>query len=262
MRAFNSGGNGPAATVSATPLDAPSVPGTPGSLSAAPISDRVTLTWTAPADNGAAISGYQYQSYATSGTAPTSWNNAGVVLSVVVSNLTKGTSYTFNVRAMNSVGPGAAASATATPSSKPSMPQNLRATGSHGTITLTWDEPADSGGSAIVSYRVEKYNATSTNWSGVSSGSARTYPDSNVTIGATTEYRVRAMNANSSEPSDWATVSGVARGQQVPSAPQNLKATPGNERINYSWEAPANDGGLSITKSTSTSIGSHSANPA
>ena len=123
VRAYNSGGNGPASTVSATPLDAPSVPGTPGSLSAAPISDRVTLTWTAPADNGAAISGYQYQSYATSGTAPTTWNNAGVVLSVVVSNLTKGTSYTFNVRAMNSVGPGAAATATATPSSKPSAPQ-------------------------------------------------------------------------------------------------------------------------------------------
>ena len=250
VRAFNSGGNGPASTASATPKDAPTAPSAPGSLRAVPSADSVTLTWSASAANGAPVTSYEYQYYETSGTAPQAWPSAGDVLSVTISNLTKGTSYTFNVRAVNSVGEGAVATVTSTPSSKPSAPQNLIATGGPGNITLSWDAPADDGGSAIVNYRIEKYNATSTNWGHLTtvSGTTEEYPDNNVTIGATTEYRVRAMNANTNDPSVWATVSGVAQGKGVPSAPANLKVTPGNERITYSWEAPASNGGSAITK--------------
>ncbi len=252
VRAFNSGGNGPASTASATPKDAPTAPSAPGSLRAAPSADSVTLTWTASAANGAPITRYEYQSYETSGTAPQTWTSAGDVLSVTISNLTKGTSYTFNVRAVNSIDPGAAATVASTPSSEPSAPQNLIATGGNGIITLSWGAPADTGGSAIANYRIEKYNAASTNWGhlGNVSGTADPleYIDRTVTIGATTEYRVRAMNANTNDPSAWATASGVAQGRGVPGMPTELKANRGDGSISYTWEAPDSNGGASLIR--------------
>ena len=57
---------------------------------------------------------------------------------MTISSLTKGTTYTFNVRAVNSVGAGdTVSSVDATPSGKPGAPQNLSATGGPGRITLT-----------------------------------------------------------------------------------------------------------------------------
>ena len=75
-------------------------------------------------------------------------------------NLTNRTEYTFEVRAVNLGRTGRGCISDQTPSSKPSMPQNLTATGGPGSITLSWNAPADDGGSAIVNYRIEKYNAT------------------------------------------------------------------------------------------------------
>ena len=171
-------------------------------------------------------------------------------LTVTISSLTKGTTYTFNVRAVNSVGEGAVATKDETPSGKPGAVQNLIATGGHGTIKLSWGAPADDGGSAIVNYRIEKYNATSTNWGHLTtvSGTTEEYTDNSVTIGATTEYRVRAVNANTNDPSLWATVSGVAQGKGVPGAPAKLTANRGDGSITYTWEAPASTGGTPIIR--------------
>ena len=247
VRAFNSGGNGPAAMVSATPTGAPDMP---GALSASPTEDSVTLTWVASDDNGSAITGYEHQYYEMGGTAPTTWMNAGDVTTVTIDTLTKGTTYTFNVRAVNSVGASDAATVDETPSGKPGAPQNLTATGGAGRITLSWDAPADDGGSPILNYRIEKYNASTTNWDHLTtvSGTTTEHPDTNVTIGATTEYRVRAMNVNTSQPSDWATVSGIAQGRAVPDAPTELKANRGDGSITYTWEAPESNGGAALIR--------------
>ena len=74
---------------------------------------QVTLTWNAPAsDGGAAISGYQYRQSETAGdyTAIT-WTeitNSAAATSYTVTDLTNGTTYYFQVRAMNSIGNGTA----------------------------------------------------------------------------------------------------------------------------------------------------------
>ena len=248
VRAMNSAGSGPAATATATTLREPDAPAT---LTAASGNGQVTLTWTAPAnDGGLAVTGYEYRSYETGGTVPDTWEDAGNVLTVDVTGLTNRTEYTFEVRAVNLAGPGAEKPVTQTPSSKPGAPQNLTATGGPGNITLSWDAPADDGGSAIVNYRIEKYNATSTNWGHLRTVSDTTeeYTDPNVTIGATTEYRVRAINANTNDPSDWATASGVAQGRGVPGAPTELEANRGDGSISYTWEAPTSDGGTAIIR--------------
>ena len=180
------------------------------------------------------------------------WEDAGDVLTVDVTGLTNRTDYTFEVRAVNLAGPGEAAPKTQSPSSKPSAPRNVTATGGNGIITLSWDEPADNGGTAIVSYLLQEWDSTANSgngaWGPLGSTAASPYIDSNVAAGVTSDYRVRALNANTNDPSDWATASGVAQGLQVPSAPQKLEATSSNKNITYSWEEPANIGGTAITR--------------
>jgi fibronectin type 3 domain-containing protein len=111
----NGAGEG-AATVpaSGTPL---AVPSAPQGLTATPGSNKVTLAWQAPGDNGgSAILSYQvYRSF--SGVPFTQVGVVGgSVLSYVDTNVTAGTNYTYYVKAVNVVGTGAqSTSRSATP---------------------------------------------------------------------------------------------------------------------------------------------------
>ena len=87
------------------------VPGIPQSFTATPGDTEVVLSWTAPAsDGGATITKYEVSS--NNGT---SWTDATSLTGHTFTGLSNGTSYTFKVRAVNSVGAGTEASATATP---------------------------------------------------------------------------------------------------------------------------------------------------
>ena len=66
--------------------------------------------------------------------------------------LTNGREYAFEVRAVNSAGPGAPARTAATPLGMPSVPESLTATGGDGEVVLEWTEPADDGGSPVTGY--------------------------------------------------------------------------------------------------------------
>ena len=108
VRAVNGAGPGAAATTVATPLGMPSVP---ASLTVTPGDGEVFLEWTAPADDGGApVTGYEYR-YAAGTAVPedTPWQSAGLDLEWTVTGLTNGQQYAFEVRALNSAGPGAAA---------------------------------------------------------------------------------------------------------------------------------------------------------
>ena len=124
VRAVNSEGDGGAAQDTATPLGAP---GAPASLTATPGNTQVALTWTAPAsDGGAAITKYQYRVSDDGGsTWSPDWTDVpdgsdtgtdqADERSVTITSLANGTLHTFEVRAVNSEGDGAAAQTTATP---------------------------------------------------------------------------------------------------------------------------------------------------
>ena len=135
----------------------PTTPGEPQNLSEVPGDGQMTLTWEAPSsDGGSAITGYQYE-IDDSGT----WLDAGldlegtVTLEQTVTDLTNGQEYAFAVRAVNAVGPGPAASVTATPVTTPGVPQNLKWVPGDGQVTLTWEAPSSDGGSAITRYQYE-----------------------------------------------------------------------------------------------------------
>ena len=103
--------------VNGTENATPTLPGPPESLTAATGDTAVRLSWTAPGiDGGTPITGYEYR-HAAGATVPaaTTWTSVGTARTATVSELTNGTQYAFEVRAVNSVGVGAAAAVMATP---------------------------------------------------------------------------------------------------------------------------------------------------
>ena len=99
------------------------MPGAPSGVAAAGLNGGATVSWVAPANGGAAISGYVITPF-VGGTALTAVNVGGNPSSYTVWGLTNGTSYSFSVAAVNSVGTGAASapSAAVVPSGKPAVP--------------------------------------------------------------------------------------------------------------------------------------------
>lgn len=117
VHAVNASGAGPEsdASIAVTPY---AVPGTPGSLAAVALSSgEVGLTWTAPAANGSALTGYLITS---SGGATLSI--AAPATSVTFSGLVNGEDYSFTIHAINAVGAGAESAASNTVTARDSAP--------------------------------------------------------------------------------------------------------------------------------------------
>ena len=149
------------------------VPSAPTGLSATTGDQRVTLRWTAPSrDGGSAITRYEYR-YREEGGSYGGWTTASSSTSATVTGLDNGTTYEFQVRARNDIGPGSesnTASATLD-ESVPGAPTGLTATGGDGSVTLNWGAPED-GGSQILryEYRYAATGETSSDWETVSGG--------------------------------------------------------------------------------------------
>ena len=94
------------------------VPEAPGDFQATPGNGQVSLSWSAPSSTGgSAISRYEHRHRRNSASWPNddTWTEVGTATSATVSSLRNGTPYAFQVRAVNEVGEGPAADATATP---------------------------------------------------------------------------------------------------------------------------------------------------
>ena len=112
-------------------------PGAPQHLSGEPGDEQVMLTWDATSsDGGSAILRYEY-AIDDSGT----WIDAGLDLEETVPGLTNGREYAFEVRAVNSAGPGAPARTAATPRSACRVcPSRSRPLGA--TARSSWSGPS------------------------------------------------------------------------------------------------------------------------
>ena len=81
----------------------------------------------------------------------------------------------------------------------PGKPTNLMAEADGGTrITLSWDAPADDGGSAITGYRIEVSDDAGSNWDDLvddTGNNDTTYTHEGLSPGDTRHYRVSAINA-------------------------------------------------------------------
>ena len=161
-----------------------------------------------------------------------------------MSGLTNGTAYTFEMRAVNSVGQGAAGTTSATPATVPEVVGSLSATPSDSEVVVSWAVPADDGGSSITGYEYQ-YSPGGNGWTAVDGGAnADSVTVDGLTNGTEYTFAVRAVNSTGqgSASEVKATV------PTVPDRVSNLSAAPGNGQATLAWEPPASDGGAPITK--------------
>ncbi len=211
------------------------VPSAPRDLTATGGDGEVTLSWRVPDDGGSPIKYYEYK--VDNG----AWTSTGgKSTTYTVTGLTNGQTYRFEVRAVNSIGPGAeSAPVSATPAAVPGAPRNLRGVRGNAEVTLNWDVP-DNGGGAIERYEYKVDNGA---WDSTG-GKSTTYTVTGLASGQTYEFRVRAVNSigpgAESQPESIAPAT-------VPGAPRNLTLTSGDQYMMLIWERPADNGGLPIT---------------
>ena len=234
-------------------------PAAPPSLVARADGPRsITLSWNAPSDDGGApVTGYRIRRRAAaSGTWITIRNNTGsTVTTLQDTNLQPVTAYRYQVAAINSegAGPWSLEAGTRTHVDVPAAPTGLRASAvSTSQINLSWNAPGNTGGAAILGYRIEGSRDGGANWRIVranTGSTSRTYSHRNLQPGTAWSYRVSAINT-----AGLGAASSVARATThavPPGAPTGLRATPGGfggrEQIVLSWSAPSSDGGSPVT---------------
>ena len=174
-------------------------PGPPENLEATPGVGEVVLSWTAADSNGATILRYETQHSDDGGINWSGWAEVargGAARRDTVEELTHGTEYTFEVRAINGEGTGAAVRDTATPTAQPpDAPGNLTPTAGDGQVALRWTPPDDHG-SAITGYACRDSSHADGRWTAWTAiaPSDTTYTVEERINGTTYTFEVLAVN--------------------------------------------------------------------
>ncbi len=255
VRATNAMGDGPWATAAAVPA---AVPGTPTGIITNPGNRQITITWTAPADNGSPITAYTIERCTTaSGSCTSSWTNSGTTATTshTITGLENGAVYGIRIRATNAHGDGewSATVLGNTVAFPPEAPSGLTAKVGDRHLTLTWTAPADNG-SPITSYTVEcrladtgttAGNCNQSTWSSYTTDTGTSVTVTGLNNGLTYGLRVKATNAMGDSP--WSTTTATV--SAVPGAPINPRAVTSGRNISVTWTAPPS-GGSPITSYT------------
>lgn len=244
-------------------------PGIPMEFAATPLNVSASLNWAIPSDGGSVITGYTI--YTSTGT---SVNSSGTLVSdplrtllipvasvpntdITVTGLTNGTTYTFTIKAMNSIGYSGTASVTVTPAVVPTAPLSASAVAGNGLVTVTWTAPASTGGSTITSYVIAwpSIPPTSAASALASANTSTTSVSSPMTItgltnGTSYTFYVYARNAIGS--SVTYAMTNTVTPITVPNAPTITSVSTGNQSATVNWTAPAFNGGTGMTSFTIT----------
>ena len=226
------------------------LPGTPNIyLASGSNGDRITLVWNRPSHGGVRrIEGYKVEVSEDSGSSWTVLAENELSTAFAHSGLLADTTNDYRVSALNSIGagePSATVSGSTGPGQPPRSPTSLSADGGNGTITLSWGPPGRNGGAPVTGYRIDVSTDQET-WTEVASSvSGTTYPPTGLTDGIRYTYRVAAIN--SFGLGRWSdTVTAITR-VVAPGAPANLTAYSYGTSIEVRWQAPASDGGATIS---------------
>jgi hypothetical protein len=202
---------------------------------------EVTLSWSAPGNQGgSAVSAYQI-SYLPQGGSEV-LVNTGNVLTHKITGLTNGTLYRFSVKARNLSGFSVSSNQLqATPESSataPATPSAPTLSAGNGTINISWSAP-NNGGSAITSYTVGYTRQGQAEQTVVVNAPTTSHQLTGLTGGFSYLIRVRATNAvgSGSYSSQSSTTSTT-----TPGTPLGLEVTPGDGTLSLSWTAPASSG--------------------
>ena len=255
VRAWNAVGAGAwsgvsNAVVPTAPLVPPAAPtgvtATAGVISA-------VVTWVAPVPNGGPpVSSYEI--VPTPGTVADVTGIAPGSTSATVTGLTAGTSYTFQVRAVNADGPGllSAPSNAVTPTALavPARPTGATAVAGNTTVSLSWTDGAQPVASHLVQIRVAGVVQSTLTVPGAGNATVIT----GLTNGTAYTFRIAAVNAAGT--SAFSPASNAATPATVPNAPVIGIAAQGPAggalTAVATWAAPASTGGSRILGYTVT----------
>ena len=200
VAAINARGTGQLSAASvAVIVGSPVAPAVP---TASPGTTSIRVFWTAPANNGAGITGYKVTPQSGLTVFPTQVF-VSTATSQVITGLTVGKTYTFRVAAFNARGTGpASALSVGVIAGSPAAPAPVTAaipSGAFGRATVSWGLPADNG-SPITGYKVTPYDGTT-------ALTPRSYPATprsqilgGLTRGHTYQFKVQAVNARGTGP--------------------------------------------------------------
>jgi fibronectin type 3 domain-containing protein len=203
------------------------------------------LSWSAPEQNGAAISGYAIRMWTSDGTPSVVAQIGPSPTSMTLRDLTDGVQYWFSVAAANSAGEGASSiSATCTIGSAPSAPAALGTAAGNGLISISWGEPVSNGGLVALTYHVWRSTTGASSLIADLDASILSYTDTSVVPGTTYYYTVTASNnlGVSEEAGPSCAVAAI-----LPEKPLSVTVTTDSSSALVSWTIPASDGGISLT---------------
>jgi fibronectin type 3 domain-containing protein len=227
------------------------LPGQPQTVAAeaGPGAGEITLRWEPPtSDGGTPIT--EYRIYRGLEAANLSLHDATSATDYLDVGLDHGTTFHYEVAAVNLVGEGApTATVNATTFDAPTAVLDLSATAGPGAgqISLTWQPPLSDGGTPLTGYRVYRsFDGGPFTWADSTPPEQTDYLDETLVDGAAYCYQIVAENSFAEGPPSLAA---CANTFDVPSSPQDLVASPGPApgQITLTWAAPASDGGTPIT---------------
>ncbi len=257
-----------------TPTSAPPAtkPSAPTGLTASAMSEtQIKLFWQPPNNGGSPITGYKIEYKNGTNTYFVLSSNVGNVTTYIHNGLKTGSTYTYRVSALNSMGTSSTSNeASATPT-KTLTPTGLIATAiSPTSIALSWNAPTETYGQTITGYRIDQKlssgvfqtmvdssatQVTSYNVTGLKTGTTYTYVVAAVYSGGTSsnpsnEASTTPTNTSSGTPPTSTPPSTNPPPQtiSVSNPPIGLTATAvSSTKINLSWAAPSNNGGSLVT---------------
>jgi len=241
-------------------------PSAPSGVSATAASTQATVSWTAAtSDGGSSITSQEIVVSSGGSVVKTVTGLSAAATTSVVTGLTNGTPYTFQVRAVNAFGSGplSAASAAVTPGGPLTAPTNAVAVrgATGGSVSLSWNA-ATGGTKPITGYqiqvRITVLGITVVLRTDTVAGTGTTRNITGLTNGVTYTFRVRAVTAATltgtiptADQGPLSAASNAVTPATVPNAPGILApaqgAVGGALTATANWTAPGNTGGSAIT---------------
>ncbi|GAA5030672.1 fibronectin type III domain-containing protein [Microbacterium fluvii] len=190
-------------------------------------------------NGGSAITGYLVQ-YRTDGGEWTA-SEIKVASTYAITGLKNTTDYQVSIAAINAVGVGPAAEATARTLGYSSAPQSVKATRGDKKATVSWKAPATPNGT-VTGYVVQKRLGTSGEWTTAATTSASTLTASVTGLTNGKTYQVRVAAKTSVGTGTYSSSINVVPAGKPP-APTKVKATSSSKgTVTVSWPKVSSNG--------------------
>lgn len=244
-------------TSSATPTQVDTAPNPPSGLTANPASPTsISLSWNTPSSNGGSIiTGYKIEVKVGSGTySVLVANTKSTATSYINKGLTTGTTYTYRVSTINSIGiSNPSNEASATPSAT-YVPTGVTATAISTTqIELSWVPPSNTYGQSIAGYKIDQKLSSNVFDTIVdNTGKTTTYVIKNLETDKTYTFVIIALFTGGGETNPSTEVSATPTSTSAPPPNSNSSATPPPTTQTSALPDPPTN--VSTTKASQSSI--------